>query len=168
IMSKGYLTAAGSILTIEARHSSHLRAALAKLPFPQRFDAPLSPDEVFTLASAFVVGYLASNPPLPLKPFPTLALATAEPGRSGAATRSRSRPGSCWRPKTRVRILYAAFVSVTGPVFTTLTPRRRRAELEGARAAGHQWPELRRAGPCLRGAHGTDVQTPRAFWGWGL
>ncbi|TKA79235.1 hypothetical protein B0A49_02855 [Cryomyces minteri] len=101
IMSKGYLTAAGSILTIEARHSSYLRAALAKLPFPQPFDAPLSPDEVFTLASAFVVSCPASNPALPLKPFPALALATAGPGRAH---------------------LYAAFASVTGPVFATLTP----------------------------------------------
>ncbi|TKA71003.1 hypothetical protein B0A49_04739 [Cryomyces minteri] len=120
IMSKGYLTAAGSILTIEARHSSYLRAALAKLPFPQPFDAPLSPDEVFSLAWAFVVSCPASNPALPLKPFPALALATAGPVQSGDSITREA--GVVLAPKDASAHLYAAFASVTGPVFATLTP----------------------------------------------
>lgn len=42
IMSKTYLTAAGSILTVEARHSSYLRSSLKESPFAQPFDTPLT------------------------------------------------------------------------------------------------------------------------------
>ena len=41
IMDKDYLTAAGSILTVEARHTSYIRASLGESPFPAPFDTPL-------------------------------------------------------------------------------------------------------------------------------
>lgn len=41
IANPEYLTAAGTILTIEARHSSYIRAALKEVPFPYPFDTPL-------------------------------------------------------------------------------------------------------------------------------
>jgi hypothetical protein len=41
ILDKPYLTDAGSILTIEARHSSYLWAALNESRFPAPFDTPL-------------------------------------------------------------------------------------------------------------------------------
>lgn len=85
-MSKTYLTAAGSILTVEARHSSYLRAHLKEAPFPQPFDAPLTLDEVYSLASGFITSCPSSNPPLPVKAFPKLQLAptTAMPVTAGA------------------------------------------------------------------------------------
>ena len=42
ITSKDYVTAAGSILTVEARHSSYLRSSLKESPFAQIFDTPLT------------------------------------------------------------------------------------------------------------------------------
>lgn len=41
IMEPGYVTAAGAILTVEARHSSYIRASLKESPFPNAFDTPL-------------------------------------------------------------------------------------------------------------------------------
>ena len=74
IMSKTYLTAAGSILTVEARHSSYIRAGLKEVPFAQPFDAPLSINEVYSLASQFIVSCPPENPALPVKAFPKLVL----------------------------------------------------------------------------------------------
>jgi hypothetical protein len=45
IANPNYLTVAGSILTVEARHSSYLRAALSEVPFPASFDTPLDFDQ---------------------------------------------------------------------------------------------------------------------------
>ena len=41
IMNEDYLTAAGSILAVEARHTSYIRASLGASPFPNPFDTPL-------------------------------------------------------------------------------------------------------------------------------
>ncbi|KAG6072559.1 hypothetical protein E4U16_005255, partial [Claviceps sp. LM84 group G4] len=72
IMSKTYLTAAGSILTVEARHSSYIREGLRQVPFPQPFDAPLTYNEVYSLASQFITECPSSNAKLPVKAFPKL------------------------------------------------------------------------------------------------
>ena len=84
-MSKTYLTAAGSILTVEARHSAYIRAGNKQVPFAQPFDAPLSLNEVYSLASAFITSCPESNPALPVKAFPALALdpSTKMPVKTG-------------------------------------------------------------------------------------
>lgn len=72
-MDKDYLTAAGSILTVEARHTSYIRASLSESPFPSPFDTPLDFNQVYSLASAFITG--GSSPvKLPFMAFPTLTL----------------------------------------------------------------------------------------------
>ena len=71
IMSAAYLTAAGSILTVESRHSSYIRASLGESPFPSPFDVPLTLDEVYTLAAPFIVSCPSSNPTLPVKVSPS-------------------------------------------------------------------------------------------------
>ncbi len=123
IMSKDYLTAAGSILTVEARHSSYLRAALSESPFPQPFDAPLSIDEVYTLAAAFIQSCPADNPKLPVKAFPTLTLdpSTPQPITAGS-TVTLLTPGYTLKPVSDSTAVYAAFIAVTGPTFVPATP----------------------------------------------
>lgn len=71
-MEEGYLTAAASILSVEARHSSYVRAALGQIPFPSPFDTPLDFNSVFSLAAMFITGFAPGDPALPFKAFPPL------------------------------------------------------------------------------------------------
>ena len=74
IANKVYLTAAGSILTVEARHNTYLLGANKGDPVPAPFDTPLDFDEVYSLASAFIASCPASNPALPVMAFPALVV----------------------------------------------------------------------------------------------
>jgi len=72
--NKEYLTAAGAILTIEARHNTYIIGSNKGNPVPAAFDTPLDFDEVYTLASAFIVSCPSTNPALPVKAFPDLTV----------------------------------------------------------------------------------------------
>lgn len=117
IMSKTYLTAAGSILTVEARHSSYIRANLKEVPFAQPFDAPLTINEVYSLASGFITGCPKDNPTLPVKAFPKLALdaTTSTPVKTGDTVTLQT-PGYTLKAADGQSV-YAAFIAVTGPTF---------------------------------------------------
>jgi hypothetical protein len=82
ISSKEYLTAAGSILTTEARHAAWVASAVNKgTPWSGALDVPLDLDQVYSLAAQFITGCPSSNPTLPVKAFPALAVsANAAPG----------------------------------------------------------------------------------------
>ncbi|KAG9206526.1 hypothetical protein G6514_003358 [Epicoccum nigrum] len=112
IMSKTYLTAAGSILTVEARHSAYIRGVNKQSPFPQPFDAPLSYNEVYTLAAGFITGCPASNPALPVKAFPSLSTSSMDmPIKTGSTVLLGT---SGYKIEGTI---YAAFIAVTGPTF---------------------------------------------------
>ena len=49
------LTAAGSIVAVEARHASYLNLLTDVLPFPAAFETPLTMDEVLEIAGPFIV-----------------------------------------------------------------------------------------------------------------
>jgi Ferritin-like domain len=74
IANKQYLTAAGSILTVETRHNTYLIGTNGGNPVPVAFSTPLDFDEVYSLASAFIVSCPASNPVIPVKAFPALSV----------------------------------------------------------------------------------------------
>lgn len=112
IMSKTYLTAAGSILTVEARHSSYVRNTIKQSPFPSPFDNPLSLNEVYTLAAQFITSCPSSNPPLPVKAFPVLTASSKDASVKTGSTVMLSTKG--YKIEGTV---YAAFITVTGPVF---------------------------------------------------
>lgn len=120
ISDKDYLTDAGAILTIEARHSSYLRAALAQSPFPQPFEDPLTFDEVYTLASQFIVSCPSTNAALPVNAFPTLTLATNGTISSGD-TITLLTPGYSLEAIDGETPIYAAFITVTGPLESPVT-----------------------------------------------
>ncbi|KAK2590071.1 hypothetical protein QQS21_012244 [Conoideocrella luteorostrata] len=122
IMSKTYLTAAGSILTVEARHSSYIRAGLKQVPFPQAFDAPLTINEVYSLASQFITGCPASNAKLPVKAFPKLVAAPSNGAVTEGSTVTLQTPGYTLKAPQGSTQVYAAFIAVTGPTFVPATP----------------------------------------------
>ena len=49
------LTAAGTIVAVEARHASYLNFVNGTLPFPAAFEVPLTPPEVLAIAGPFIV-----------------------------------------------------------------------------------------------------------------
>lgn len=119
IMSKNYLTAAGSILTVESRHSAYIRKTLGESPFPTPFDVPLDFNEVYTLAAPFIVSCPKENPALPVKAFPMLMASPNNPKNITAGTTV-----TVLTPKYTLKAadgsspVYAAFITVTGPVFS--------------------------------------------------
>jgi hypothetical protein len=113
IMSKTYLTAAGSILTVEARHSSYIRNSIKQVPFPSPFDSPLSYNEVYTLAAQFITSCPSTNAPLPVKAFPVLTASSKDTPVTTGSTITLATKGY----KITGGTVYAAFITVTGPVF---------------------------------------------------
>ncbi|RPA91837.1 hypothetical protein L873DRAFT_1818744 [Choiromyces venosus 120613-1] len=117
IADKLTLTAAGSILTVEARHNSLIRAAQNQNPVPQPFDVPLDFNQVFSLASQFITSCPPENPPLPFKAFPTLSLAKSYVGGSGHTIKTGTKISLAPGIKTKRDGLSVAFLTVTGPIF---------------------------------------------------
>jgi hypothetical protein len=118
-MNKDYLTAAGSILTVEARHSAYIRASLKEAPFPQPFDVPLTFNEVYTLAAPFIVSCPTTNAALPVKAFPTLTLSTSGTITTGS-TITLLTPG--YKFVSGGGPIYGAFITITGPISCIATP----------------------------------------------
>lgn len=118
-MDKAYLTAAGSILTDEARHSAYLSAALGEAPFAQPFDNPLDFDEVYTIASPFFASCPSSNGKLPVKAFPSLTMTSMAAVMSGSQVELVA--GSGFDMSMSTNDIYAAFITLTGPVWAPLT-----------------------------------------------
>ncbi len=49
------LTAAGTIVAVEARHAAYLNLVVGENPFPAAFETPMTPDEVLEAAGPFIV-----------------------------------------------------------------------------------------------------------------
>jgi len=74
------LTAAGSILTVEARHQTILNVLNAGTAIPQAFDFAFTPSEVLALAGPFISGCdlgIPANPPLTITNTGTVAVGTS-------------------------------------------------------------------------------------------
>ncbi|KAF9063985.1 ferritin-like domain-containing protein [Rhodocollybia butyracea] len=104
---------AASILSTEARQSTWIQNTVQKLnPWSGAFEVPLSPNQVFTIASNFIVSCPSSNPPIiATAPFPQLTIpATAAPGQQVQLSFSTQ---SSYSPSD----LAVAFLTSNGTVF---------------------------------------------------
>ncbi|KAJ7782461.1 ferritin-like domain-containing protein [Mycena maculata] len=115
ISSKDYLTAAASILAVEARHAAWISAAAEHgSPWDTAFQTPLSPNPVYSLAAPFIVSCPAANSAaLPsLTAYPALAFADAHARAGTTATLTFA---------SNSKASFVAFVSGAGtPVFVPL------------------------------------------------
>lgn len=121
IVDKTYLTAAGSILTVESRHAAYLRAAQEQSPFPQAFDAPLDFNEVYTLAAPFIKSCPESNGKLPVKAFPMLSVDMTSGAKVMTNASITLNLKETMTPPTAPIEWFAAWISVTGPTFVPAT-----------------------------------------------
>lgn len=110
-----FLKVFSSVLAVEARHSAFIRAALGNQPFPSPYDTPTDFDETYTLVQLFTVSCPKKNP-LALKNYPTLSSSFANHGVIGREVTFLTfgrhiKAGSDSKP------IYAAFLTLTGPIF---------------------------------------------------
>lgn len=117
VADKGYLTAAGSIFSVEARHSAYLRSVQMQTPFALAFDIPLSFLQAWTLAAQFIVSCPEDQPKLPFYSYPTLGVSPVKKDSKVV------KPGDTLLLTTTITAkkgekLYAAFLTAAGPVFT--------------------------------------------------
>lgn len=83
ISSKEYLGVAGSILVTESIHTSLQRFNLGEVAPANPYGTALGLNDVYTLAAAFIKSCPSSNPPLPVKAFPSLTATQGEPTSEG-------------------------------------------------------------------------------------
>ncbi|KAL8658302.1 MAG: hypothetical protein Q9202_007595 [Teloschistes flavicans] len=100
-----FRTLFSSVLAVEARHSSFIRASLGLQPFATPFDTPLDLDETYTLTQLYTLSCPQDNP-----------LALKDGGMIGEEvlfiTYGKDiKIGSDCEP------IYAAFLTITGPIF---------------------------------------------------
>ncbi|KAF9459793.1 ferritin-like domain-containing protein [Collybia nuda] len=111
INNKAYLTVAASILGVEARHSAWINSAARNSnPWSTAFETPLDLNQVFSIASGFIKKCPNSNPPLPVKAFPSLVVSNYSLGKPAHAK------FDCKGQKG----LFAAFLLGTGTIFTPI------------------------------------------------
>ena len=84
VNSSDVLAAAGSIVTVEARHQAFIRMASGAEPVPAAFDTALGPRAVFTLAAAFIKS-CPEGSNLNIQAFPAIALQNPEQATVGQA-----------------------------------------------------------------------------------
>ncbi|KAJ7234868.1 ferritin-like domain-containing protein, partial [Mycena haematopus] len=115
VSDKGYLTAAASILAVEARHAAWINSAAQKYnPWDTAFQPALTPNQVYTLAKPFINTCPASNVRAlpPLTAFPPLAVTNAHPGSTATLAFTA--------PKASTQ-LFAAFISsIAAPVYVPI------------------------------------------------
>jgi hypothetical protein len=92
----------------------------AQSPLPQPFDDPLDFDEVYTLAALFIISRPSTNAKLPIKAFPSLALGTTGTIKAGS-TVALLTDGYTLAAADGKAPIYAAFITVTGPVYVDAT-----------------------------------------------
>ncbi|KAK3203657.1 hypothetical protein GRF29_106g200552 [Pseudopithomyces chartarum] len=113
VNSSDVLTAAATIVTVEARHQAFIRVASGAEPVPAAFDTPLGPRAVFTLAAQFI-NSCPEGSNLNIQAFPSIALQNPEQ----AAVGSNLKLANAGNP---AGAQFCAFVAPGGNQFSPIT-----------------------------------------------
>ncbi|GAA5905298.1 ferritin-like domain-containing protein [Sporobolomyces salmoneus] len=84
IENPGYVTAAGSILTVEARHNSFIRLLNNYTPFPEPFDTPQSASNVVSIVTPFFTSCPEGSAPA-IKGHPALTVTSGLAAQLGGS-----------------------------------------------------------------------------------
>ena len=135
LKGSAYLNVFSSVMAVEARHSSFIRAARGLTPFPSPYEVPTDIDESYTLVELFTVSCPEENPfhlrvPNHVRVLRTIArLLTFSCQNYSTLSSSYSNHGAIGQEVTFVTYgqdikadsdkepLYAAFLTLSGPVF---------------------------------------------------
>lgn len=113
VNSSDVLAAAGSIVTVEARHQAFIRLASGAEPVPAAFDTALGPRAVFTLAAQFIKS-CPEGSNLNIQAFPAIALQNPEQATVGQALKLAD-------PAQPAGASFCAFVAPGGNQFSPIT-----------------------------------------------
>ncbi|KAF7357946.1 Protein rds1 [Mycena venus] len=115
ISNKDYVTVAASILSVEARHTAWINSAVKRNnAWDTAFQTALTPNQIYSLGTAFIKSCPASNTALlpALTSYPALTVTDARPGKTAIVAFTA--------PKASTQ-LFAAFISGVGaPVFAPI------------------------------------------------
>ncbi|KAI8442954.1 ferritin-like domain-containing protein, partial [Phakopsora pachyrhizi] len=106
IQNPNYLTAAGAILTVEARHNAYVRFVNGESPFPTPMDTPVQPRAIYSIASQFFTSCPNGSAP-GFQSFPELNV-TGKPVIGGNITLTSNSTGAT----------FCAFLSGLNSTFT--------------------------------------------------
>ncbi|KAM0278552.1 hypothetical protein ACHAQH_005120 [Verticillium albo-atrum] len=121
VADKSILATAGSILTVEARHQTFIRAASQQVAIPQGFDTPLGPRAVFSLAAPFITS-CPEGSNLAIQAFPPLQM-TAPAAPAAVAIGSTIQLQADTAPQAVACGFTSGGVSPGGTAFTAFNPQ---------------------------------------------
>lgn len=96
ITNTDYLTAAGSILTTESRHSAWVQSSVQKSDaYGAPYDTPTTFNQTYSLAAPLIKSCPKSNAPLPVVAFPAASISPAAPkvGQTVTVTSEKLKSG---------------------------------------------------------------------------
>ncbi len=119
ITNKQYLTVAGSILAVEALHTSMQREAIGEIPMANPFETPLDPTSVYTLAAAFIKSCPSSNAPLGFTAFPGLTYDGKSCTCEEPVCSNKGKSSSCRPPSSGASVKFTAAKKIPAGSYVT-------------------------------------------------
>ena len=134
-----FLEVAASILATEARQSAWISGSVQMVnPWSGAYETPLSLNQVFTLASQFIVSCPSTNPTLPVTAYAQVSVGGSTPGSDATPGSSASfsfTPGDGFNASKPLFVVYQSGRNFTVVPVSSSPPGSKRASQATARYA---------------------------------